>query len=146
MGCPHRVSRNVCGQLEGWALFELGQNPSFQNAVRARAGEDSRVGQPPRPPHTRILFHHSSTPVQREFLIAPASTDRYGHFALEKQILISWLKGHAGHVGNERCDQLANAEIANIKKAFSSEQLKELLAQFSVKDNAEQTSDEMFES
>ena len=128
MGCPHRVSRNVCGQLEGWALFELGQNPSFQNAVRARAGEDS------------------STPVQREFLIAPASTDRYGHFALEKQILISWLKGHAGHVGNERCDQLANAEIANIKKAFSSEQLKELLAQFSVKDNAEQTSDEMFES
>ncbi|MGA7902348.1 MAG: RNase H family protein, partial [Terrimicrobiaceae bacterium] len=23
-----------------------------------------------------------------------------------------WLKGHAGHAGNERCDQLANAEIA----------------------------------
>jgi RNase H len=57
-----------------------------------------------------------------------------------------WLKGHAGHIGNERCDQLANEEIAKIKKMFSPDQLKILLAQFSAKDNAEQTSDELFEN
>ena len=57
----------------------------------------------------------------------------------------NWLKGHAGHIGNERCDQMANGEIEKIKKAFSPEQLKELLAQFSAKDNAEQTLDELFE-
>ena len=54
-----------------------------------------------------------------------------------------WLKGHAGHVGNERCDQLANAEIAKIKKAFSPEQLKGMLAEFSAKDSAEQSQDEL---
>ena len=41
-----------------------------------------------------------------------------------------WLKGHAGHVGNERCDQLANMEIEKLKKAFTREQLKASLAQF----------------
>lgn len=54
-----------------------------------------------------------------------------------------WLKGHAGHIGNERCDQLANEEIAKIKKTFSVEQLKALLAQFSAKDDSDQTSDEI---
>ena len=42
----------------------------------------------------------------------------------------SWLKGHAGHEGNERCDVLANEAIAEIKKAFSPEQLKAALAEF----------------
>jgi len=54
-----------------------------------------------------------------------------------------WLKGHAGHIGNERCDQLANEEIAKIKQAFSAEQLKAVLAQFSAKNDADQTSDEL---
>ncbi len=45
-----------------------------------------------------------------------------------------WLKGHAGHLGNERCDQIANEEIAKIKKSFTAEQLKALLAEFSTKD------------
>ncbi len=53
-----------------------------------------------------------------------------------------WLKGHAGHIGNERCDQLANSEIAKIKKALSPEQLKEMLVEFSAKDSAEQSQDE----
>ena len=44
-----------------------------------------------------------------------------------------WLKGHAGHQGNEKCDQLAGAEIAKIKKAFSPEQLKQSLTEFSAK-------------
>jgi len=42
-----------------------------------------------------------------------------------------WVKGHAGHAGNERCDQLANVEIAKIKQAYTRAQLRELLAQFS---------------
>lgn len=61
------------------------------------------------------------------------------------QVKWHWLKGHTGHVGNERCDQLANAEIAKIKKTFDTEELKALLAQLLAKDDAEQTSDEMFE-
>jgi ribonuclease HI len=41
-----------------------------------------------------------------------------------------WLKGHAGHAGNERCDELAGSEIAKIQKAFSAAQLKESLTDF----------------
>lgn len=54
----------------------------------------------------------------------------------------NWLKGHAGHLGNERCDQLANAEIAKIKATFTPEQLKGMLAEFSAKDSDEQAQDE----
>lgn len=42
-----------------------------------------------------------------------------------------WLKGHAGHSDNERCDLLANKAIAKIKKSHTSGQLKAALAQFS---------------
>jgi len=41
-----------------------------------------------------------------------------------------WVKGHAGHAGNERCDQLASLEIEKIKKTFNPAQLKALLAEF----------------
>jgi ribonuclease HI len=34
-----------------------------------------------------------------------------------------WLKGHAGHADNERCDVLAGAEIAKIRKSFTRAQL-----------------------
>ena len=44
-----------------------------------------------------------------------------------------WLKGHAGHPGNERCDALAVAEIEKMRKAFTREQLNELLREFSAK-------------
>jgi ribonuclease HI len=44
----------------------------------------------------------------------------------------NWLKGHAGHDGNERCDVLANEAIARIRQSFNPEQLKEALAQFSM--------------
>jgi len=50
-----------------------------------------------------------------------------------------------GHQGNELCDRLAHAEIAKIKKAYSVDQLKDLLAQFAAKENAEQVSEELFE-
>jgi len=55
-----------------------------------------------------------------------------------------WLKGHAGHAGNERCDQLANEEIAKIRQRFKPEQLKEQLAQFSAKNDIQQEMGELF--
>ncbi len=58
----------------------------------------------------------------------------------QHQVKWHWVKGHAGHAGNERCDQLANEEIAKIKSAFSAGQLKELLAQFAAS-AAEQAQD-----
>jgi ribonuclease HI len=39
-----------------------------------------------------------------------------------------WLKGHAGHAGNERCDVLATAAIEGIKKRFTREQLRAAVA------------------
>jgi ribonuclease HI len=38
-----------------------------------------------------------------------------------------WLKGHAGHEDNERCDQLSTAAIAKIRQQFSREQLQTAL-------------------
>lgn len=52
-----------------------------------------------------------------------------------------WLKGHAGHVGNERCDQLATEQIAKIKKEFNREQLKAFLAEFTAKNVPERPSE-----
>jgi ribonuclease HI len=52
---------------------------------------------------------------------------------LKHQVQWKWLKGHAGHDGNERCDLLANGEIAKIKQTFSSDQLKSALAEFSAR-------------
>jgi len=41
-----------------------------------------------------------------------------------------WVKGHAGHAANERCDELTQLEIEKIKKTFSAAQLKASLAEF----------------
>lgn len=41
-----------------------------------------------------------------------------------------WLKGHAGHPDNERCDKLARAEIAKLRKQYTAEQLASLLKEF----------------
>jgi len=42
----------------------------------------------------------------------------------------TWVKGHAGNPNNERCDQLASAEIKKLKKAYSPAQLKALAHEF----------------
>ncbi len=42
-----------------------------------------------------------------------------------------WLKGHAGHAGNERCDELARAAIDDVRRTHSREQLSACLAEFS---------------
>jgi ribonuclease HI len=41
-----------------------------------------------------------------------------------------WLKGHAGHTENERCDVLARAAIVEIRKKHSAAQLAAFLAEF----------------
>jgi ribonuclease HI len=80
----------------------------------------------------------SKKPVKNEYLWRALDSHVSKH-----QVKWNWLKGHAGHVGNERCDQLANTEIAKIKKTFSPEQLKGMLVEFSERDSAEQSQDEL---
>jgi ribonuclease HI len=41
-----------------------------------------------------------------------------------------WVKGHAGDAGNERCDALATAAIAQVKSSHSREQLQAALGEF----------------
>jgi ribonuclease HI len=41
-----------------------------------------------------------------------------------------WLKGHAGHRENERCDQLAEAEMAKLHQQYTTAQLTVLLKEF----------------
>jgi ribonuclease HI len=41
-----------------------------------------------------------------------------------------WLKGHAGHAGNERCDALATIEIARIRKTTTQAELRQALRRF----------------
>jgi ribonuclease HI len=41
-----------------------------------------------------------------------------------------WLKGHAGHKDNERCDELAGAEMTKLRKTHSRAELKAALAAF----------------
>jgi ribonuclease HI len=48
-----------------------------------------------------------------------------------------WLKGHAGHAGNERCDQLAGEEMARLSKTFTPAELKGKLAEFQALAEAE---------
>jgi len=63
--------------------------------------------------------------------------------ASKHQVKWHWLKGHAGHVGNERCDRLANREIEKLKKAYNAEQLKERLTQFVARDAADESVEEL---
>ena len=46
------------------------------------------------------------------------------------QITWRWLKGHAGHEMNERCDLLARTEILKVRQQFDADQLKTLLEEF----------------
>ena len=50
--------------------------------------------------------------------------------AARHQVNWCWLKGHAGHEHNERCDQLAVAQVAVVRRSHSSAQLRALLEAF----------------
>lgn len=50
--------------------------------------------------------------------------------AARHRIQWRWLKGHAGHEANERCDVLANAAIDRIQREFTREQLRASLRDF----------------
>jgi ribonuclease HI len=45
-------------------------------------------------------------------------------------IVWKWLKGHAGHTENERCDLLARSAIVELRKKYSREQLATFLNEF----------------
>ena len=50
--------------------------------------------------------------------------------AARHEIQWKWLKGHAGHAENERCDVLANEAIDKTMAGYSPEQLKASLREF----------------
>jgi ribonuclease HI len=49
------------------------------------------------------------------------------------QVNWHWVKGHAGHAGNERCDVLATDAIIAVKQRYSREQLAACLREFNEK-------------
>ncbi len=46
------------------------------------------------------------------------------------QVRWHWVKGHAGQAENERCDVLAQAEMAKLRQKYTKAQLREFLALF----------------
>ncbi|MBI4659395.1 MAG: ribonuclease HI [Verrucomicrobia bacterium] len=50
--------------------------------------------------------------------------------AARHRVTWHWLKGHAGHPDNERCDRLARAEVAKIRQRHTPEQLAALCTEF----------------
>ena len=58
----------------------------------------------------------------------------------------NWLKGHAGHPENERCDALAGAEMEKIQKSHTREELAARLEEFrrnNIKDSPSSDSKQM---
>jgi ribonuclease HI len=47
-----------------------------------------------------------------------------------------WIRGHAGHLENERCDGLAEAAIATIRRQYRPEELSRFLTEFRSRDRA----------
>ena len=54
--------------------------------------------------------------------------------AAKQHVRWFWLKGHAGHPLNERCDQLATEQIEQIKTKHSAKDLQTHLVQFKAQD------------
>jgi ribonuclease HI len=50
--------------------------------------------------------------------------------AITHRVVWHWLKGHAGHEKNERCDLLARQEIAKLRQKFTPEQLVAFMEEF----------------
>lgn len=41
-----------------------------------------------------------------------------------------WVKGHAGHADNEKCDELAKNEISKLRKKFTRAQISEMVSEY----------------
>jgi len=54
------------------------------------------------------------------------------------QVAWHWLKGHAGHETNERCDLLARKEVAKLRQKFTAEQLATFLEELRSKSSEAQ--------
>ena len=65
------------------------------------------------------------TPVKNCDLWRALDAARTGH-----KIEWRWVKGHAGHEHNERCDTLAGEAIAKVRQQHRPEQLKALVGEF----------------
>ncbi len=63
---------------------------------------------------------------------------------LPHKITWAWVKGHAGNEGNERCDQLAAAEIEKIKLAYTPQQLAQLIEQKRAEEASSPAEEESF--
>ena len=48
----------------------------------------------------------------------------------QQPVVWKWVKGHAGHEHNERCDELARGQVAGIKRTHTAAQLQGLLTHF----------------
>jgi len=55
---------------------------------------------------------------------------RLDTLATKHKVRWQWVRGHAGHPVNERCDQIAQGEIAKIKKQFSPAEIKAMVEAF----------------
>ncbi len=64
--------------------------------------------------------------------------------ASRHRITWRWVKGHAGHAENERCDQLAVAEIEQLRKTHTPRELKALLAAFTVEQSRQESAGDLF--
>jgi len=69
---------------------------------------------------------------------------RLDALAAKHKIHWKWLKGHAGHDVNERCDVLAGEAIAGVRKKFSREQIKALVEEFKASRDANGKQEEFF--
>ncbi len=65
------------------------------------------------------------TPVKNDDLWRALDAARQGH-----KIDWRWVKGHAGHEHNERCDALAGEAITKVRQQHRPEQLRALLDEF----------------
>ena len=61
----------------------------------------------------------------------------------EHKVNWQWVKGHAGHSGNERCDELARTAIDALRKSLSREQLAVHLNQFKASIEAAQEKEQL---
>ena len=67
----------------------------------------------------------AKTPVKNKDLWMELDRLARGH-----EVSWNWVKGHAGHKENERCDVLARAAISELRKRFSRPELAAFLTEF----------------